>query len=151
MQHQRHKEASNFIEKKAQNVAIWRIFWRCNWNTNPNHIMICQPDMHPDMHRSNFWWIGWSTNGPVITINNCSCNVHSTGSTAANANNNDRTIWMEELCTLPSEYDSILSNHFQTIAKMIVVEGYVAEKFNTSSRQIVFDNSPLLLGQQFGD
>lgn len=41
---------------------------------------------------------------------------------------------MEQLCTLPTEYDSALRNDFKTIASIISVPGFWPKKFNTKVR-----------------
>lgn len=48
---------------------------------------------------------------------------------------------VEELCNLPAEYDPILSEHFQTIAKMMTIPGFKPRNFNTNLRQMVFNKN----------
>lgn len=49
------------------------------------------------------------------------------------------SITMQELCSLPSEYDDILANDFQKIVKIIVVPGFKSSTFSTNRRQITLD------------
>lgn len=49
-----------------------------------------------------------------------------------------RSMTIEEFCSLPSDYESLLSEDFQEIAKMIVVKGFQSDKFTNTLRQQPF-------------
>lgn len=52
-----------------------------------------------------------------------------------------RSITIEEFCSLPPDYDLLLSMDFQTIAKMIVVKGFEPDKFAKTLRRQAFEDA----------
>lgn len=54
---------------------------------------------------------------------------------------------IQELCNLATKYDSVLSNDFKTLTKLIVVPNFQPEKFNIRPRQIQLTEDTCMMGR----
>lgn len=56
------------------------------------------------------------------------------------------TMSIHDLCVLATKYDSVLSDDFKTITKLIVMPNYQPERFNTRPRQIKWIEDTCIMG-----